>query len=354
MIKSMRAPQYFVVGAGASTETGHHTSQFGRRALIIGGSRAIDSIRPTLLPSLDKAGVTYHIERGDRVRKTLESVDRLTSIGREQGVELVIGCGGGAVMDCGKAVSHDIGVPYIALPTVASVNAAGTNSASIEGDAGPRRRWYQAVDVIIADTAVIARAGGRYLASGMGDALPSHYGAQLALWRGAADVSATRVAFADLCTETILADGARACRACERGQATLEVDRVVEAVIYCSGMASFGMAGDHVLHPGRMPQCRRQAIHGEWVAFGFLVRLVLGGEFDDDIPMLAAFNRSVGLPTSFQDFGLEEPSWEEVLEESRRIVGPEGRADYDTGCPVTAEQVCEAMFEVDYLGRTLA
>jgi len=354
VIKSIRSLQYFVVGPGATGQVGEHASQFGKRALVMGGTRAIDAVEHTLLSSLGEHSISYHVEKGNHVRKTLESVNTLTAVGRDQRVEVVIACGGGAVMDCGKAVSHELGVPYIAVPTVARTNAAGTNSASIEGDPGPRRRWYQAVDVLVADTAVIARAGGRNLASGMGDVLPTGYATQLAVWQGRSDLTAPRIAMGHLCNELVLANGARAYRACERGQATPEIERVVEAIFYCSGLAGLGMGGDHSLHPAFMRQCKRQAIHGEWVAFGLLTRLVLGGQFNDDIPELIRFDRSVNLPTRFADFGLDDPSREDLLEESRRIVGPEGAADYGLGRPVTAEEVCEAMMEVDYLGRTLA
>ena len=351
VITSMRSPQYFVIGAGACGETGHHAGQAGARALVIGGTRAIEAVRASLLASLEEKGVGYHIEQGEHVRKTLASVQALTAIGRQQRAEVLISCGGGAVMDCGKAVSHELGVAHIAVPTTAGVNAAGTNGATIEGDPGPRRHWYQAADVVIADTTVIAGAGGRYLASGMGDALPTGYAIQLAVWRGVPDLSAATMALGRLCNELILANGARAYRACERGQATPEVARVVEAILYCSGLAGVGMGGDHILHPARIPQCRHQAIHGEWVAFGLLVRLVLGGEFAGDIAGLIAFDQSVHLPTCFADFGLEDPPRQELLDEARRIVGPVGSADYGLGRPVTAAEVCEAMLEVDYLGR---
>lgn len=354
MIKTMRSPQYFVVGAGASAHAGEHAAHFGKRALVIGGNRALEAAKPTLLPSLDAQSISYHVEQGDHVRKTVDSANHLAQVGREQQADLLIGCGGGAVMDCGKAVAHDLGVPYVAVPTTAGVNAAGTNGAGLEGDTGPRRRWYQAVDVVIADTTIIARAGARLLASGMGDALPTKYGSILAQRRGAPDATVSRLALASLCTDTILTEGARAYRACQRGLATEEVDRVVEAILYMSGMGAYGTGGDHVLHPAHMPGANPDIIHGEWVAFGMLVRLVLGGEFSDELPELIDFDQSVGLPTTFADFGLTEPSWDDALAEARRIVGPSGQADYGTGHPVTPEDVCEAMFEVDYLGRAWA
>jgi glycerol dehydrogenase len=347
-----RAAQRAVVGPGAAGLAGEHAAHFGRRALVIGGTRAVAAVRPVLLPSLDSHGIAYHVEQGDQVRKTRQSVEALTATGRAQAVDLVIGCGGGAVMDCAKAVSHELSVPLLNVPTTAATNACGTLGAAIEGDS-VRRAWYQGADVVIADTAIIAAAGGRFLASGMGDALPTWYGAQLALRRGAAGVSATRVAMARLCSETILEDGARAYRACTRGQPTPEVDRVVEAIVYCSGVAAFGMSGDHVLHPAAMARCTREVIHGEWVAFGLLVRVVLGGEFTAELPTLLRFLRSVNLPTRFADFGLADPTPDEVLAEAQRIVGPSGQADYGIGRPVTPEAVREAMLEVDSLGRAV-
>jgi glycerol dehydrogenase len=351
MVASTRSAQRVIVGRGAAGQAGEPAARFGRRALVVGGQRGLDAVREALLPSLEAHGVAYHVEQGDHVLKTRPSVDALSAIGRAQRADLVIGCGGGAVMDCAKAVAHDLDVPLINVPTTAATNACGTAGASIEGDPVPRRASYQGANVVVADTDVIARAGGRRLASGMGDALPTWYGAQLALRRLPGPFSATRPAMARLCTELILSDGARAYRACERGQATPEVDRVVEAIVYCSGVAGFGMGGDHVLHPARIARCRREVIHGEWVAFGLLVRIVIGGEFVSELPALFAFLRSVDLPTRFADFGLHDATRDELLAEAQRIVGPTGEADFGTGRPVRPDDVCEAMLEVDSQGR---
>jgi glycerol dehydrogenase len=349
-----RSAQRCVVGRGAVSTLGEHAAQFGRRALVIGGTRAIEAVRPALFHSLEARDISYHLEQGAHVQKTRAAVDTLAAAGREARSEVVIGCGGGAVMDAAKAVARDLGVALLAVPTTAATNACGTAGAGIAGDTVPRRQWYQGADVIVADTAVIAAAGGRLLASGMGDALPSWFGAQLAQGRGAGDVSATRFGLARLCTDLLLAHGARAYRACERGQAAPEVDQVVEAIVYCSGVAGFGLPGDHSLHPFNLPQCTRQAIHGEWVAFGALVRVVLGGEFTAELPTLIAFLRSVALPTRFADMGLADPPREALLAEAARIVGPTGQADYGTGRPITPHAVVEAMLEVDYQGRALS
>src|SRR5215204_5235460 len=168
-----RSAQRCVVGPGATREAGEHAAQLGRRALVIGGTRGIEAVRPTLLPSLEERGVAARVEQGDHVRKTRSAVDALAVAGREHGADLVIGCGGGAVMDCAKGGARDLGLPLINVPTTAGTNACGTAGAALDGDVGPRRSGYQGANVILADTAIIARAGPRWLASGIGDALPT-------------------------------------------------------------------------------------------------------------------------------------------------------------------------------------
>jgi proteasome accessory factor B len=91
-----------------------------------------------------------------------------------------------------------------------------------------------------------------------------------------------------------------------------------------------------------MAACRRETIHGEWVAFGLLVRLVLGGEFQDDVPRLLAFCRSVGLPTRCADFGLDDPPRAVLLAEAARIAVPhviQARAAHDVERRMRAEMV---------------
>jgi glycerol dehydrogenase len=351
MTEPIRSAQRCVVGPGVMAEIGEHAVQFGRRALVIGGQRAIAAVQPDLVAGLDGQGIAWHLEQGTHVQKTRASVTHLAQAGRAHRAALVIACGGGAVMDCAKAVAHELHVPLINVPTTAATNACGTAGASIEGDDVPRRTWYQGADVILADTAVIARAGARSLASGMGDALPSWFGAQVALRRGQTRFPATRLAMARLCTSLILEHGAESWHACGRGESVPAVEQVVEAIVYCSGVAGFGMPGDHNLHPARLAAGPAAPIHGEWVAFGFLVRVVLGGEFVEELPALLAFLRSVNLPTRFADFGLPPLSREALLSEARRIIAPADTADYHTGYPVTPEAVCDAMLEVDRLGR---
>jgi hypothetical protein len=53
------------------------------------------------------------------------------------------------------------------------------------------------------------------------------------------------------------------------------------------------------------------------------------------------------------DFGLDNPSHEELLDEAWRIAGPSGTLDLGMGHWAIPGAIAEAMREVDFLGRTL-
>ncbi|MGD9497844.1 MAG: iron-containing alcohol dehydrogenase [Armatimonadota bacterium] len=366
--RTIVSPWRFVVGPDILPEIGLHARWLGERGLLLGGQRALAAVREPIEASLRASELSCHVEQGAHVDKVKRCVDELVRVGREQGVDFAIACGG-RVMDCGKAVARELGVPLIVVPTTAGTNAAGTISSGIEGDDVPRRHWYRGPDVVFCDTRVIVGAGPRYLASGMGDVLSFGAGLELALQMrrpgnaesgalGLRDAfpTAAAEAIARLTFRLVLDHGKRAYDDAALGIASDEVGKVCEAIFYCSavgGAACGVVGGDHTLHLAHHPRCTRQLIHGEWVAFGALVNLILFGCSLPRIAELIAFNRSVNLPTCFADFGIAQISREELVEHARTMVGADGTASFGLNRAVTATEIAEAMLEVDHLARTL-
>ncbi len=368
MKRTIVGPWRFVVGPDILPEIGLHAKWLGEKCLLMGGRRALEAVGAPITASLRDNGIAYHVEHGGHVDKVKERVDDLVRVAREQGVDFAIACGGGRVMDCGKAVARELDVPLIVVPTTAGTNAAGTISSGIEHDDVPRRHWYRGPDVIFCDTRVIVAAGPRYLASGMGDVLP--FGAGLPIARemrrpGNAETGALglRDAFPTVAAEMIgrltyrlvIENGKRAWDAATLGIPSDEVSAVCEAIFYCSavGGAACGLVGgDHVLHLANHPRCTRELIHGEWVAFGTLVNLILFGSPLAEIHEVIDFNRSVKLPTCFADFGIGEISREELVDHARTMVGADGTASFGLNRSFTAQDIAEAMMEVDHLART--
>jgi len=368
MKRSIVGPWRFVCGEGVLADIGHHAQALGSKAFLIGGTTALALTAPTITAALAAQGVAWHEERGEHVTKRRAEVDALVAIGRAQGVDMTIAVGGGRVGDAAKSVARTLNVPLITCPTVAASNGPGTFSGSIEGD--PRRSyWYRGPDVLMADTAVIIQAGPRWLKSGMGDCLP--FGAmwemteRLGRTTGAEHVlglsdcypTLAAQALAKLTYDTIMDHGEEAHRAAERGIVNEAFNRVVEAVVYCSVMAVSacgGVGNDHGYHPGNFRCCEKTLYHGEGVAFGALVNVMLFGWERERILRQLRFTRAVGLPTTFADFDLSDITPEQVREECRRMVGEDAEPRYGLPWPISADDVADAMLEIDYLGRTLA
>ncbi len=369
MKRTIASPWRFVVGPDILSEIGLHAKWLGKKCFLLGGRRALDAAKEPIVASLRDNGLDCHVEHGPHVDKTKPSVDALMRIGRQQQVDHVIVCGGGRVMDCGKVVARELDLPLIVVPTVASVNAAGTLSSGVEDDDRPGKRiWYRGPDVIFCDTRVIVEGGARWLAGGMGDVLPFGAGLPLALNMGKpgkaeagalglnnAFPTAAAELIGRLTFDLVMENGKRAYDAAALGLPTDEVNRVCEAIFYCSAVSAPAcgiVGGDHTLHLATHPRCTKEVIHGEYVAFGTLVNLILFGSPLSEIDPLIDFNRSVNLPTCFEDFGLADITRGELIEHAKTMVGPDGTASFGLNRSFTANDIADAMREVDHLART--
>src|SRR5204863_6330285 len=89
------------------------------------------------------------------------------------------------------------------------------------------------------------------------------------------------LALAKLCYETLLADGTDALRAIETRVVTPALERLVEANTLLSGLGfeSSGLAAAHAIHNGlTTAPPTHEFFHGEKVAYGVLVQLILEGK----------------------------------------------------------------------------
>jgi glycerol dehydrogenase len=90
-------------------------------------------------------------------------------------------------------------------------------------------------------------------------------------------------------------------------------------------------------------------MHGEIVAFGVLVQLVLEGRPSSAITEVQDFCHSVGLPLCLADLGISNPSPEEIRQVAQ-VTCAEGESIHSTWFPVTAAAVEAAIWTADALG----
>ncbi|MCY2989394.1 MAG: iron-containing alcohol dehydrogenase, partial [Planctomycetota bacterium] len=100
-------PGRYVQSEGALADVGDEVSRLGTRALVIAGGTAHDSLLPSFLPHWSER-LQLTVERFGGECSDQE-IERLTQVAKQQACEVVVGMGGGKVIDTAKAVGYQAG-----------------------------------------------------------------------------------------------------------------------------------------------------------------------------------------------------------------------------------------------------
>jgi glycerol dehydrogenase len=162
------------------------------------------------------------------------------------------------------------------------------------------------------------------------------------------------LALAELCYKTLLADGVAAIEALQPQEPNDALERLVEANTLLSGLGfeSSGLAAAHAIHNGltTAPGTHRY-MHGEKVAFGLIAQLMLESQPKSVVEKVLAFSNSVGLPTTFADVGIGNPS-QEILETVAQRAAAAGETIHNEPITVTPALVLEAMQAANSAGAS--
>ena len=175
---SIAALPRIVFGDGTRRQLPALAQEYGRHALLVTGKASLlDSPAwPELLQGLRDKGVTYQ-QVGVSGEPSPQLADTLAQQYRDAGIDVVIGMGGGSVLDAAKAVAgllrvpnsvmdylEGVGpelpyqgpaVPFIAVPTTAGTGSEATKNAvlSVQGEGGFKKSFRH--DTLVAKVAVL-------------------------------------------------------------------------------------------------------------------------------------------------------------------------------------------------------
>lgn len=310
--------------------------------------------------SLGGAGIDYAVHTfGGECSQS--EIDKVVAAARGHAVRVVVGAGGGKVLDTARAAAAALEVPVVNCPTTASSDAPCSALSVVYTEDGGFDRYLfyrRNPDLVVVDTTAVACAPVRLLVAGMGDALATWFEARTVIearrpnqLHGA--TTATAGALARLCYEILLADGPAAVRAVSTGSVTPALERLVEANTLLSGLGfeSGGLAVAHSVHNGlTVAPETHSALHGEKVAFGLLVQLVVEGRPESELQDVLQFATAVGLPTTFAGVGLTEPSQDVLMRIARRSLA-DGETAHNEPFQVEPEMMYNALRAADAAGR---
>jgi glycerol dehydrogenase len=341
----------------------------------VAGTTAIARLAPIWASSLAEAGIEHRVLLfgGESSRAEIAGIVAEATGWRARSI---VAAGGGKVIDAARAAAAALTLPFVACPTVCSTDAPTSALSVIYADSGPRRGSVEAYeihrrspDLVLVDTQVVAEGPPRMLAAGIGDAMSTFYEARAAVAAGRPTMRGGRatlaaVELARLCRDVVLADGEAALAECRSARAGASLERVAEAATLLSGLGfeSAGLAAAHAVHNGLAAvEATRRFLHGEKVAFGTLVQLVLEGSAAPDdaaresihaeTERIVAFFVRIGLPVTLEQLGIAADAARPGV--VRRIAARAAAADetiHNMPFPVDAALVEAAIVAADAVG----
>jgi glycerol dehydrogenase len=362
MLSVFCSPSRYTQGKNATAALGKEMAALGLAgpALILAGRSAVRLLADQWTRTFGEAGIAHAVHPfGGEC--SLAEIERVKSAARQHKARVIVGAGGGKVLDTARAVAADLDLPVVNCPTIASSDAPCSALSVIyteEGVFHEYRFYRKNPDLVLVDTHVIAHSPPRLLVAGMGDALATWFEAKTCVegyvrnMRGGASTRSA-LALAELCYRTLLDDGADALRAVQAQVVTPALERLVEANTLLSGLGfeSSGLAAAHAVHNGlTVAPGTHSYFHGEKVAYGLLVQLVLEGQPRALIEEVLRFATAVGLPVTLVEIGLTDPP-RELLQQVATRATAKGETIHNEPFEVRPDMVADAVLAADALGR---
>ncbi len=315
----------YVQEPGLLGTCGEEILRKGKAPLIVGGKTALSLTKDTVEKSVCSVCEKYRIEEYTGTCNE-EFAQQYASLAEKEGYDVIVGIGGGVLMDFSKLIGHFAKLPVINIPTSSATCAAYTPLSvryTVEGRTVGSRHYEREVDAVLVDTAVVGAQPTRLLLAGMFDAIAkfveikhrfNEETKEYPLGLDYAYILSER-SYRELCekTEKCIAD-------MENGKITDTVEQVIYTTVAVTGVISGIARGSNQcafahkfyertreLFPGES----KPYLHGEIVGIGLLLQNYYNGEEENNRGLLSLMKKH-GMPCSLPD--IRVPATKETLE----------------------------------------
>ena len=335
---------------------------FGKRFAVVGGVTAMLKALPALEAAISGTDYAMLCALPFGGACTVGAMRALRDQLEPLSPDFIVGMGGGKAIDTAKGVAHLLGIPLVSLPTLVSNCAPITALSVVYKDEGPFDSFMffdgpPALTVV--DLDIAAGAPAKYFRAGMGDTLAKHLESTFSargdvLGEGMMDhMSAIGVALSSTCFDPIMQFGRQALDEAAAHTAGQAFELCARSIILSAGLVSL-MANDdyncalaHAVCYGLQlfPHVEENYLHGDLVAYGALVQLMLDGQVDR-AKALREFLVSLGTPVTLRDMNvpLDRAALDATLIEA--TTGPDmAHIPYE----ITPDMVFDAMCRLETL-----
>jgi glycerol dehydrogenase len=305
-------------GEGVLAKLPQYLPRWGNKVLAIAGGKAKAAVAASWTNG--DIDITYAPAIAACTEENLAMLQQLVA---EHQPDVIIGMGGGKVLDTAKLLAHQCHLPTISIPTTAATCAAWTALSNVYTTTGAFAydvALDRCPDLMFVDYDIIATAPQRTLVAGIGDAIAKWYEASVSSGSSDRTLVIAAVQEARILRDILLQKSAEALQA--HGSAVWR--EVVDATVCLAGViggiggANCRTVAAHAVHNGltHLPQAY-DSLHGEKVAYGILVQLRLEEFQGNQLAttarhQLLKFYSEIGLPQTLADLNLSQVTLAEL------------------------------------------
>jgi len=327
--KTMIFPREIIVGHKTTSQIADLCTRIGtgKSALIVADKKTKKLSGNEISKTLEKAN--YSVKEKIVSRASIGEVNSLIKYADKNKIEILLGVGGGSVIDVTKLASYDLKKPFISVPTSAAHDGIASPRASIKHRSGSVSKTAMSPVAILADTEIIAKAPYRMLASGCADVL-SNISAVMD-WELAHRLKneefSSHAAVLSKTAAEMLIENAGDIRPGTEEAAWLAVKALIVSGVAMSvaGNTRPASGSEHMfshmldhLGPGIMLKGKRgsKPMHGEQCGVGAIMMVYLHG---GDWKTLRDTLKKIGAPTTSEELGISKRKIVEALVKAQEI-----------------------------------
>jgi glycerol-1-phosphate dehydrogenase [NAD(P)+] len=322
-------PREIIVGHNATQQIAELCSRIGSgdNVLVVDDKKTKKLSGDEIRKILSKAN--YNVKEVVVSAPTVNEVNNVINYSSKNNIKLLLGVGGGSVIDVTKLAAYELKKPFVSVPTSAAHDGIASPRASLKHSKGAVSKTAVSPLAVLADTKIIMKAPYKMLASGCADVISNISAVmdwELAHRLKGEEFSTHGAVLARTAAEMLIQNVDDIRPASEEsvwlGVKAMIVSGVAMSVAGNTRPASgaehmFSHMLDH-LGPGILLKGRRykKPLHGEQCGLGAIMMIYLHG---GDWELIKRTLKKIGAPTSSEELGVSKKKIIEALVRAHEI-----------------------------------
>ncbi|MCJ7571361.1 MAG: NAD(P)-dependent glycerol-1-phosphate dehydrogenase [Candidatus Thermoplasmatota archaeon] len=327
--KTMVFPREIIIGHNATQQIAELCNRIGSgdNVLVVDDKKTKKLSGDEIRKILSKAN--YNVKEVVVSAPTVNEVNYVINYSSKNNIKLLLGVGGGSVIDVTKLAAYELKKPFVSVPTSAAHDGIASPRASLKHSKGAVSKTAVSPLAVLADTKIIMKAPYKMLASGCADVISNISAVmdwELAHRLKGEEFSTHGAVLARTAAEMLIQNVDDIRPASEEsvwlGVKAMIVSGVAMSVAGNTRPASgaehmFSHMLDH-LGPGILLKGRRykKPLHGEQCGVGAIMMIYLHG---GDWELIKRTLKKIGAPTSSEELGVSKKKIIEALIRAHEI-----------------------------------